>query len=259
MKFLFLILSLLSPLYLEASPRLRVLIVADIVSRDIREGTSRDYRRIQESVKNIAEALHVPLSQSTLVEKNYTPDKIKNWIRAIRKEDIVLFYYSGHGFRPKKKSIPWPSLACKTVVRKKSHFISGKEIISSVKKRHPRFSLILFDCCNDPLHAKSPTEITSQFLIPDGIPLPGLATLFLHTRGSVAISAASPGQPALALIGGKTIGSLFSMSFIRSLFEEGQYSDTSWHSVIERALPAIRSGSSERQRPFYKIDTKIFE
>jgi len=256
MKALIFIVLLLCSFQLEATPHLRALIVADIRSSDIREGTRYDYQRMQESVKNIAEQLQIPHTQTTLVEKNYTPDEIRKWIKTIQKGEIVLFYYSGHGFRPSKKSDPWPVLACRKLVTKKSYTIPGKEICSSIKKKEPRLSLIFFDCCNDPLHIKSLPPESSQLIIPEQPLLPGLSSLFLNLTGSVTACAASPGQPALTLIGGRTSGSLFSLGLVRSLLEEGEYMCTSWHNVLERTLPDIASMSSGRQRPCYIVDVR---
>jgi hypothetical protein len=255
MKTLFIILLLYS-LQLEATPHLRALIVADIRSSDIREGTRRDYQRMQENIKNIANQLQISHTQTTLIEKNYTPDEIRKWIKTIQKGEIVLFYYSGHGFRPSRKSNPWPVLTCKKVITKKSYVIPGKEICFSIKKKEPRLSLIFFDCCNDPLHIKSPQEESPQFIIPEEPYLPGLTSLFLKLTGSVTACAASPGQPALTLIGGRTTGSLFSLSLIFSLLEEGKQIGTSWSHVLERTIPDIDSISSGRQRPFYNVDVR---
>jgi len=249
--FLSLFLPLLLCSCLEASVRLHSLIVGDTQSSDIREGTWRDCQSIQQSLKDIAHHLQIPHDETTLLEKKYTTDNIRKWISRIREDDIVFFYYSGHGFRPKKKSDPWPVLSCRRMVRKKSDFIFAKEICSAIKKKHPRLSLIFFDCCNDALKIKSPFN-TSTY-IPFTPPFPGLQTLFLNTKGMVTACAASPGQPALTCVAGGTIGSLFSISFLKALREEIGDSETQWEYVLERTIPKTFQDSNGRQRPFYKI------
>jgi len=234
---------------------IRALVACDTTSKDIKIGTELDYMRIKKSFLHIAQQLKIPTKIQTLAGKRFSIHKIKEWISDLQPSDIVLFYYSGHGLRPRNHDDPWPAIP---YAKKRRKYIFSP--ISSLKKaicrKNPRFALFLLDCCNNSSIPKSASSLPiNPFYIPKKSRLPGLRPLFLETRGIITACAAAPGEAALAVIGGRRQGSIFSVHFIQALLAEGQKNLASWKTILDNTCAFSQRRSEGRQHPVYSIET----
>jgi hypothetical protein len=171
-------------------------------------------------------------------------------------KNIIVFYYTGHGFNDKRVSCRWPTL-CVHPKRQDAH-IAGNAVISYLKQQKKRFALIIFDCCNSfsvsgrIIHCiRSPLDAARALACKDN--LTGLAGLFLKTRGLVILAAAPPGKDSE---GDRCRGGWLTDSFLRTLKRKGADRNLRWEDILRDTsnltkLLAQSLGSS--QRPIYDI------
>jgi hypothetical protein len=226
---------------LEAAA-IKAVIVGDTFS-DLGEQASIDIQKIENGVRQIGDALHLPVSITLL--KNHQVNKV-DISRALKKlsidsDDIVIFYYTGHGFRKPHQQSQWPNLY---FTQNQTH-LSFDEIIGTISSKKPRFALVIADCCNSPfVNGNTPTA-TKRFYFPyrdNGRVSADLKKLFMDTHGILAISGSSPGEEAWAA----PHGGLFTIALLDGL---DPHSPVSWNELLQ----TLSSKMSGIQTPQYQF------
>ncbi len=125
----------------EDQPTLHLIMVADTQSVKIKEGVSRDIVHVRKRFNTIARLLNYDLKEQLFdqnyeLRSNYIGDKLRKL--KTNKKDILVFYYSGHGFVLKEET----SLALPT-----KETILFKTIKKTLNKKNANFKLFVLDCC----------------------------------------------------------------------------------------------------------------
>ncbi len=218
---------------------LHALIACDTRS-NIRTSTRKDIAHLRTSLREISIQTGLHLSMRFLYGDNLSTEKVQAWISSVKKKppDIVLFYYSGHGFRTRASTTPWPSL----YFPKKLENISSETVYNDLRTLPSRLVIIILDCCNTVM--KGPPSLMAA-LAPDRghqrASLPGLKTLFIRTEGIIIAAGSSPGESAFA----QDDGSIFTNSLIQALSTEAKNEEVSWKNIFDR----VSMICSPRQRP----------
>lgn len=251
---LFLFLILFIQPHISASdrrpPTLRVLIMCDTTSSNIKKASFIDLKKMRKMTKSIAKRLKLKQKTTILRGKSLSVAPFTKWMKNLpyASNDIVIFYYSGHGFRLNSDIGPWPTFPLGGS-HKNSSLVTGKRVYDELKRHTPRFALVIFDCCNYEISLKKGSlPKTYPYIMPKGR-LPGLRTLFSRSRGMVTISASSPGEFGLAIIGGKNKGSLFTSQFLLTLLKTSNSENITWQQVIKRTSHQCSSLSDKTQNP----------
>jgi hypothetical protein len=259
---LFLFLALISNAYAERQTRyLHALVVTDTISPTIEPGTSIDRLRMKKSLLAIAKHIHYKPHITVLSGKKTSRPRILKWIASLKNthKDIVLFYFSGHGERSSSRKESFPVLAIPAKSRFSSmKFLKGRQINKLLLKKHPRFCLSIFDCCNSSLPYKSlfnPKKIRPLIFPKKGF-FPGLKSLFCECTGFIGIIAAPPGQNAITATSGCYRGSFLTSGLLHGLIQEGKNSSASWEMVCKNSSQFIATQLRGKQRPIYFIMPK---
>lgn len=234
----------------EARPILRTLILCDTVSSNIKKASFVDIANMKKMTNVIARQLKIKKKITLIKGKKMTQAPLVNWVSTLpfSSNDIVIFYYSGHGFRLNRDVTPWPSFILGRK-REKAAIVPGESIYQEVKRRSPRLAIILFDCCNFAMSSKKIIFPRQEIDLLKKGGFPGVRSLFGSTRGMITICAASPGELAIAIIGGKNKGSLFTSQFLRFLLTECRSSTPSWEKIIQNTVDSCSFVSDETQHP----------
>ena len=244
-----------------AKPTFRALIACDMTSKDIHQGSKSDMERMKSSCLAIAQQLGITPKITTLQGKRFTVKKVSKWLASIpsRSRDIVFFYYSGHGGRYSSVKDPWPFLIFP--LRKnprKAKALMGGSVYQYLRKKQARLSVIIFDSCNNAFQKKDGTFLSEDFVLPTLTPsqvLPGLKTLFLHTKGIITSCAAKPGETAVTTVRGKITGGIFTTGFLYSIKYFAQQQNPTWNDIFSGASAYCARYYQGRQHPIYTIET----
>lgn len=135
----------------------------------------------------------------------FSPEACKNELANLRvgPEDIVVFYYIGHGGRSVNDKTQWPQMQFGT--RYDEKFVPLEWVHKTIKGKNPRLAVTIGMCCNSyvkGLSAKSTLQFSPNFgnTYMSQQQIDNLAKLFTDYKGDVLLSSSTPGQTSGCLI-----------------------------------------------------------
>ncbi|MDB5199290.1 MAG: caspase family protein [Chitinophagaceae bacterium] len=225
----------------EKNTKIILLVVANINEPEIGPSCLNDMNRTVETFTKLADFMKIKLDYKAISGKEYNKENVEKELRNLspKPNDIVVFYYSGHGFRKPKDSrrFPYIDLRPKPDKTYMVNSLNIEDIFDSIKKKGARLNLVMSDCCN--------TEVTASNAIGTPIPrkkgllmtynLENCRALFLNPKPiSVLATAADVGQKAAS---NNDFGGFFSYFFKASM--ENQLSffkkNVTWESLLQDA------------------------
>jgi len=245
---------------------LHLIIVANTEVSDIGPACSIDMRRIRSEFTGVAKALKLDLEPYIVSGNDYSKTQVQNAISVLSpsKNDVVVFVYSGHGFRFKDQKDYYPCLDLTSTAYDKlaDNFIPLSNIYEELVAKGARLNIVLSDCCNSEVTQEQPM-IWSNSLFSranTNFDLNKLEMLFIKSSGNVIATAASPGEYSWC----GTNGGFFLLSFLESL--RSQISALtedmpSWDTLIDKtiasaALKTENNANCMKQNGLKKVTLK---
>lgn len=182
----------------------------------------------------------------------YSRDAVVETLNGLRpsSNDVVLFYYSGHGFRFDDQQSQYPAIDLTTSSYDDvgaGNYLLMSDIYEEICSKKARLNIVLSDCCNTKIGIPTPSMRESGTLYSranNNFSLSRLGQLFLQGRGNLLSTAASPGETSIC----DMMGGFFTVAFIRSLRKEisaTNSQDVSWNTVIDNTISSAKQRSSE--------------
>ena len=184
------------------------------------------------------------------------------------KQDIVVFVYSGHGFRfqDQKDYFPCIDLSPTAYDKAVENYTTMTEIYKAITDKGARLNIVLSDCCNTKVGQETPTAVSISTLFSrasHSLDTDKLRTLFLGQGGNVWATAASPGEASWCSVK----GGFFLLSFIESLryqISTLTQEKPSWESLINLAIDEARkktngNGVPREQNGLKQVRTKSIQ
>lgn len=227
----------------EKKIKMHLLIVADTNDKRVGKSAILDIKKVSQTFGSICDYLGIKLLADTVYGKRYSKTNVQAAITKLRKtvtpEDIVIFYYTGHGFRIPEKPREYPNIKLKNfIVPRPTAFkaqrdslvwvkkerdaniantMNMEDIYNSIQRIGARFNLVISDCCNDDIFSANIEGIKPSKTKGSGIQWDeaNIRSLFLSkTPMSLLVSAAQEGQRATSK---NDYGGFFTDFFNRSL------------------------------------------
>ncbi len=150
----------------ERKIKMHLIIVADTLDKEIAKACKLDVKKITGIFDSVAVKLGIQKSFTTVAGNNFNVKGVwasVNNIKLFSPNDIIVFYYTGHGFRKREErdqKIHFPYMKLKTDGGTRQEVyensVNIQEIFTAIKKIGARFNLVISDCCNeDVLSSKS--------------------------------------------------------------------------------------------------------
>lgn len=247
------ILSLVVILPIEAANLISIT-VADTLDEDIGDSVKIDLRNIRSEMQKVSKYTRLKLKEIIIQGSDTTPANLKKTLDkvSINKDDVVVFYFSGHGYHleSKAKTTPWPTL----FFSQDGEGVEYEYVLHSLQKKNPRLLITLVDCCNNimrneeaPLLARALVERAS---ISDTMKK-NYIKLFLQTKGSIKIASSKVGEYSW----GGSQGGLFTYYFLQKI-KGAVLKNADWRSILKASSDETVKDSSESdsiQHPYYEI------
>lgn len=246
----------LSPL--EKNMRLFLLIVADTLDETIGSACAKDIPRAIQLFKDLTDYLGIKFLPKTICGKQYSKANVQAAINALRPlaNDIVVFYYTGHGFRLPENTRPYPNLKLKNFKTLRSNFrdslswikqsrkdniiysLNIEDIFDQIRKKGARFNLVLSDCCNNDIFSTSAIGTKPGKTKGSGVEWneDNIRTLFLNKNPmSILATAARSGQKSTCNL---SFGGFFSYFFKQSMesFCSKLKTNPTWDLILQSTM-----------------------
>ncbi|MBL0183222.1 MAG: caspase family protein [Chitinophagaceae bacterium] len=258
------------------SSKMYLLTVIDNEDESIGGDCETDRKKQQSYFTKLAGKLEIPIEIKEVLGKELGRDNVLKKIDEIKatKNDIVIFYYSGHGYsREDNHLFPYLDLRPdKDIpIKKGEGELNMEEIYDIVKAKPSRLNLVISDCCNwhpSVSNARS-SNIANTRPSPVGLSVENMRSLFMNpNRLSILMTAAAKGQVSA---GNSADGGIFTTQFRDALqkFMSITYQNVSWQQITENVQlqTATTAGYSDcpqpenaavikpcRQTPMFKIN-----
>jgi hypothetical protein len=224
----------------EQNISLVLLVVANVSDTAIGQACRNDMNNAITFFKKIAGFLGIKFRYDTIAGNNYYIKNVKEAIGMLNPNpgDIVVFYYTGHGFRIDKDTRQAPYIDLRHKIDKTyklaDNSLSMEDIFTLVKNEGARLNLVLADCCNSLItisnaKADAPAK-TKGFEM--NWSTENCRDLFLNSSTSILATAALPGQLATC---NNNFGGFFSYFFRASVENQFSFFKTkvTWEQVFE--------------------------
>ena len=178
----------------------------------------------------------------TVTGANFTKQTVENKVRTFLMpgpNDIVVFYYSGHGFRKEKDSRPGPYLDMSIDYVDPNYMaraIKLEDITEMIRNKGARLNLVISDCCNKQVGetntVNTPAISGQKGGLGDYWSDRNLRDLFLNVnRTTIMFTAAEPFQLAIS---NPVFGGYFSNFFINAIDTHLSYAknNVKWEDII---------------------------
>lgn len=219
-------------------------------------GCEVDFPRTKQEAGLIAAYLNYGIKYYEGVGQNCSNENLMNTLNSLRcnKDDIILFYYSGHGARSPQDQSEFPQMCLKYSGYDQNKFVAVHTVIEKLQSKGARFTLVMTDCCNSTvpgISAKSLMSKNGGTIVYDEAVARRYRKLFLEKKGIVAVTSSKKGQTSQ---GNKVNGGLFSYAF----FEIGLYAactgviPATWEDILGMVTNTLQG----RHEPYYEIKLK---
>ena len=226
----------------EQNVKMYLLVVANTFDDSIGKACAKDLKRTMKFFKDIQEFLGIKFEYDTIAGKNYNKQKVEKAIEKLGNagpNDIIVFYYSGHGFRVKTGDTRLPPY-----IDLRPNYdgnpdnlnsMSMADIFQIISGMRARFKLVVGDCCNsfsNTYSIKAPAPPRTKGFSFTGSIQNG-ADLFLNaTRSSVLLYGASPGEYSVC---NDDFGGFFSHNLFTGIENQLKFynSNATWQKIID--------------------------
>ncbi|MGQ0739755.1 MAG: caspase family protein [Bacteroidota bacterium] len=206
----------------EQKTKLHLLLVANTNDKKIGKTCAVDMKNSFDTYKEVAEFLEIQFVPKVISGDAFSKVNVEKAINALRpaRNDIVVFYYTGHGFNDHKTaySYPYLDLRDKSYQEYGGQYTMNMEAINQkIKLKGARLNLVISDCCNnDPSQSPNMTSDDPDTRVSSiGWDKNKCIELFLNPkRISVLATAAKKGELSAGNI---SEGGFFTSNFLQSL------------------------------------------
>lgn len=232
----------------DGAPTLHFIMAANTNVSDIGSACKVDLSNAQSEFRGIAHALGLNYSESIIAGNNYGRQNLFDTVDNLKASDndIVVFIYSGHGFRfdDQKDYYPNLDLTATSYDNLADNYVALSDVYSVLKNKGARLCLVFSDCCNSKIGQNRPVVASNSLFSRNNTSFDKakLQKLFLGSQGSVIASAAQPGEYSWCGMN----GGFFMLSLIESLRNEiSAFEDTdpNWDELVNNAIAAAAKKS----------------
>ncbi len=252
--------------------KIHFILVASTEDPRIGYSVQKDVINFSSQIRDVATFLNLPLNYVEISGKKFGKANVEAALNNLKPgvNDIVIFYYSGHGYSNEQKADQqYPQFDLR-----QSRFdditvatLNAADVMEKIKAKKARLNLVLTDCCNSNLGLLKPEgknfALTTKSLLTWDKSF--CSDLFMKSKGSIIATAARKGQYAY---GNTDVGGYFTSNFITSMekyLSKFQTTTPSWQQIIAEAqsttvtlsLSNICSANTTcRQDPVYAVELR---
>ncbi len=225
----------------EKKMTIHMIVVANTLEEKIGASCAMDTLKMIQLFRRIALYIGCNIKVSTVAGKKYGKKRLMEalaQLKPIPEQDIVVFYYSGHGFRKDEDPERYPYIDLRSNHSQDylKEAMKMATIDSIIKRKNARVNIVLSDCCNNLVGNTNavgiaPLKKKSNPLV---LNMNNVRALFLSGKVSILATAADRTQKATS---NNQYGGFFT-NFFKNALEQNcsqTQADITWFKVLEEA------------------------
>lgn len=213
-----------------------IMFIMDDFSDKITASCQRDEKLMREEIRNVEKYTGMAIKY---YQTSFNKQSVNQILSSLDcgPDDVILFYYSGHGYNLGNSDFPCIDL--RNAPGYTMH-VNLSDIHSRLKGKGARLVMSIGDCCNNVVGQRAPLsdfeKNQSKY-----------KTLFLYTKGDFLITSSQKSQFSW--------GGCFTPSFLRAL-QESKNAD--WKDILEKAkLKTVAISQDKKQTPYFESNTSL--
>ena len=230
--------------------KLHLIIAANTLISDIGQSCGIDERNIESEFRDIAKLLNIEFVKYVVDGQQFSKANMEATLQKLvpGSNDIVIFAYSGHGFRYSDQKEQYPNMDFRYSAYDPLNSTTSTnlaDVYNKIVAKGARLNIVLGDCCNSDIGRNQLSS--STFLSTKSNVSPSndkLKRLFLNAKGNIISTAAQPGEFSW---GNNSYGGYFTSSFVQALREEISFftsTQSSWDNIIFRTIDLAKYKTS---------------
>jgi hypothetical protein len=265
----------------KGETKLILIIVANTLDPVIGKGCSLDIKTVTSTIYELARKMEFNLLELVIEGLNYNNENVVSAVESLKpdSDDIVIFYYTGHGFRFDKENNLLPpqldlqsSPATNKIADIHRTTKNLNEIFEIIKNKGARLNLVIADCCNDEINFtrtfnKKDKKAAAAEEQQDELHKDTLREMFCVPTSSILVAAADKGLLSIVDDG---VGSIFTLKFAQHLRKKlssplSDKNELHWDKLLEKIKEDtfiyskefdLPDGSPGNQMAFFTIESK---
>ena len=254
-KILCLAISLFASISLNAKT-FHLILFCNTTDEKIGASCERDHNLVYQELSTIADYLDYEIKYYDYYGQNCSRENLLGLLADLScaPDDIVMFYYSGHGVHAAADPGSYPQMLLKYNAYQQDKFVPVRTVKESLEKKNAQLTIILTDCCNniaDWVSAKGYFDGMGRSSEIKEVEAKYYRQLFTQQRGSVIITGSKKGQFSLC----DKNGGFFTLSFLAAMDQVGLGKIApDWNQVLKSLSASTMNISNNRQEPFGTVN-----
>lgn len=227
-----------------------LIVVANTQVSDIGQACQVDLSNVKSEFKGVAKALNMKYDEQLVAGESYGKTKLASVVQnmQVAPNDVILFVYTGHGFRfaDQKDQYPNMDLSSTSYDDINKNYVALSDVYKELLGKNARLCLVFSDCCNSSISLNRPVLANSSLYSRsnNNYDKEKLKSLFVNAKGSLLATAAKPGQYSWC----GTNGGFFLLSLLESMRNQISVLNTtapSWEVLVSDAInSALKKSTS---------------
>ena len=233
----------------NAPVTMHLLLVAATKDESIGESVTTDVNLVKKNFSGIAKKLGIAYKETIIAGDDFEKSNIQKAVSrlSVGSNDVVIFVYSGHGFRFDDDTDEHPRmyLTYDGDLNENTE-ISTTELYNEITAKKARLTIFLTDCCNSKVGVQRAEVESVAFgtrAANNNMDINKLRALFVEESGTIRATAAKPGQYARCdASGGFMLTSI--LNNIKAQSSALNDNQPSWNTIVENASKAVAKKTS---------------
>ncbi|NGX58072.1 MAG: hypothetical protein K940chlam3_00973 [Chlamydiae bacterium] len=227
------------------SAEFHAILLIDSEAENIETAMVKNHSRWRRQLDKISQYTGMEVHEHAFVGKDLRTSDVFPFIQSLstQPDDIILFYFCGHGYRTRHKDNQWPYLCW----AHENIAVDFKLMTDLLMKKQSRLLFAMAECCNNFIESQEDVVVEEYVPLHVDIIRSNYEKLFLETTGTIIASSSLPGEFSWAWV---HRGSCFTLAFLDAIDQEvRQVGGTEWAIIFEVAGKKV----GDLQSPQYVI------
>lgn len=220
--------------------------VIDTDDPNIGDSVRKDMENVEAMLRDAAGRTNMGISVQRFIDRNMTTDRVAAAVRGLDPgpDDMVVFYYSGHGFRTRLGETRYPALSMEG-----SPDLELYWVFEELYNKDPRLLIVMADACNNILPDSMQPSAPEEKSRVEANVTDNYRALFREASGAVIASSSIPGQYSQAL----SSGGAYTLEWLAAIQEGLTQPGPNWPDIMSASVEPILFYGGDRQDPQFNF------